>query len=368
MNRRNFFVTSATAAQAAFAQPPGDRVNTGIIGVGNRGTYLLNSILAQPNARMAAVCDLNPGRLDKAASTASKDSPVTTTEWRKVIERKDIDAVFIGTPPHLHSEMAVAALEAGKNVYCEKPLGITAQQVRAVVRAAKKSKKVFVSGQQLRSMVQLGAAVGKIHEGAVGDIYLVKATRTGNADISHEGTSADWYFDVNKSGGYLIEMSVHNLDLCNWAINSHPTRASGTGGIARYKNDPPGRTIFDNGNIVYEYANGVKMTYSLNVFHPRGMPGGGQTVHIFGEKGAVDLMYAATFYPLSGQGDPVVLAEKVEEPQHAHTKAFYTLITGSGKNPADITVGATAALTAILGHEAMVKQRVVTWAELGVEL
>ena len=120
--------------------------------------------------------------------------------------------------------------------------------------------------------------------------------------------------------------------------------------------------------MVFEYANGVKMTYSLNVFHPRGMPGGGQAVHIFGEKGAVDLMYATTLYPLSGQGEPITLAEKGEEPQHAHTKAFYSLIAGSGKNPADITVGATAALTAIMGHEAMVKQRVVTWAELGVEL
>src|SRR6188768_3554646 len=232
MNRRNFFVTSATAAQAAFAQSANDRVNTGIIGVGNRGTYLLNSIIAQPNAKVAAVCDLNGDRLDKAASLSSKDNPFTTKEWRKVIERKDIDAVFIGTPPYLHSEMAVAALEAGKNVYCEKPLGITAPQVRAVVRAAKKSKKVFVSGQQLRSMVQWGTAVGKIHAGAVGEIYLVKAVRTGSADISQEGSSAEWYFDVSKSGGYLIEMSVHNLDLCNWAINAHPTRASGFGGIA----------------------------------------------------------------------------------------------------------------------------------------
>ncbi len=64
----------------------------------------------------------------------------------------------------------------------------------------------------------------------------------------------------------------------------------------------------------------------------------------------------------------VPLAEKVEEPRHAHTQAFYGLIAGSGKNPADITIGAAAALTAILGHEAMTKQRVVTWAELGVEL
>jgi myo-inositol 2-dehydrogenase / D-chiro-inositol 1-dehydrogenase len=368
MERRHFLVTSATAAQAVLAQSPNDRVGTALIGAGNRGSYLLRSILAQPNAKVAAVCDLNSDRLDKAASTAAKDTPFTTKEWRKAVDRKDVDAVFIGTPPYLHSEMAIAALEAGKNVYCEKPLGITAAQVRAVVRAAKKSKKVFVSGQQLRSMVQLGAAVEKIHGGVLGEIYMVKAHRDGSADLPHDGSSAEWYFDVSKSGGYLIEMSVHNLDLCNWAVNAHPVKACGFGGIMRYKNDPPGRTIFDNGSIVFEYPNGSKLNYTLNVFHPGKMPGNGQAVHIFGEKGAVDLMSSTNFYPLTGQTEGTPLAEKMEEPPHAHTKAFYDLIAGGGKNPADITVGATAALTAILGHEAMTKQRVVTWAELGVDL
>lgn len=371
MERRKFLVTSATAAQAVLAQSPNDRVGTALIGTGNRGSYLLQSIIAQPNAKVAAVCDLNGERLDKAASTAAADSPFTTKEWRKVLERKDVDAVFIATPPHLHSEMAIAALEAGKNVYCEKPVGVTAAQVREVVRAAKKSKKVFVAGQQLRSMGQLITAVGKIHGGAMGEIYMINAQRHANADLSHEGSSAEWYFDVAKSGGYLIEQSVHNLDLCNWVINARPVRACGFGGNMRYKNDPPGRTIFDNGSMVFEYPNGAKMTFTQNVFHPRQMPAGNQLVYLYGEKGGVDLMYSTNFYPHTAQGekaDIVPLAEKIEEPPHAHTKAFYGLIGGSGKNPADITIGATAALTAILGHEAMTKQRVVTWAELGVEL
>ena len=372
MERRHFFVTSATAAQAMFAQSPNDRVGTAVIGTGNRGSYLLSSVIAQPNAKVAAVCDLKADRLDKAASAAAADNPFTTKEWRKVIERKDVDAVFVATPPHLHAEMAVAALEAGKHVYCEKPVGVTAQQVRAVVRAAKKSKKVFVAGQQMRTMVQLGAAVGKIHGGALGEIYMINAQRHATADLPHDGSSGDWYFDVTKSGGYLIEQSVHNLDLCNWVMNTHPVRACGFGGNMRYKNDPPGRTIFDNGSMVFEYPNGAKMTFTQNVFHPRQMPGNNQLAYVYGEKGGVDLLYSTNFYPHVAQGgqpaEIVPLAEKVEEPQHAHTKAFYGLIAGSGKNPADITIGAAAALTAILGHEAMTKQRVVTWAELGVEL
>ncbi|MBK7930066.1 MAG: hypothetical protein IPJ98_22130 [Bryobacterales bacterium] len=65
----------------------------------------------------------------------------------------------------------------------------------------------------------------KIREGAIGDVIMVKAQRHATADLPHDGSSGDWYFDVSKSGGYLIEQSVHNLDACNWAIRAHPTRA-----------------------------------------------------------------------------------------------------------------------------------------------
>ena len=89
-----------------------------------------------------------------------------------------------------------------------------------------------------------------------------QGARHGSADIPHDSSSSDWYFDVSKSGGYLIEMSVHNLDACNWAIGSRPERAAGFGGIQLYKNDPPGRTIFDCGVLSYDYANGVKMSFT----------------------------------------------------------------------------------------------------------
>jgi predicted dehydrogenase len=291
----------------------------------------------------------------------------TYSHWRKIIDRKDIEAVFVATPPHLHSEMAIAALQAGKHVYCEKPIGITPEQVRELVKAARSSKRVFVAGQQLRSMKQLNQAIGKIREGVIGDVIMVKAQRHGSADIPHDASSSDWYFDVTKSGGYLIEMSVHNLDACNWAIGSRPVRASGFGGIQLYKNDPPGRTIFDCGVLSYDYDNGAKMSFTQSVFHPRQMPNNNQSIHVFGTKGAVDLMYATNMYPLAG-GEMTTLAPKGEEQPHAHVTAFYDCITKNAKNPADITIGATAALTAIMGHLAMTKQKVITWAELGVDV
>ena len=221
---------SGLAAQSAFGQTAGERIPTAMIGTGNRGSYVLKGVLEQPNAKVAALCDLKPARLDTAASAAAKDNPTTYTDWRKIIDRKDIGAVFIATPPHLHAEMAVAALQAGKHVYCEKPIGITPEQVRDIVKAAKAANRVFVSGQQLRSVRYLSQTVEKIRGGAIGDVLMVKAQRHGSADIPHDSSSSDWYFDVSKSGGYLIEMSVHNLDACNWAIGKPP----GTRGRVRW--------------------------------------------------------------------------------------------------------------------------------------
>jgi myo-inositol 2-dehydrogenase / D-chiro-inositol 1-dehydrogenase len=364
LNRRFFLLGSALAANAFQAEKT---VNTAMIGVGNRGSFLLQGVLQQPNAKVLALCDNKPDRLDKAASAAARDNPATYADWRQVIERKDVDAVFIATPPYLHTEMAIQAIAAGKNVYCEKPLGVTPSQIRALLDAAKGSNKVFVAGQQLRSQKHLVEAISKIRDGAIGDVIMVKAQRHAATDLPHDGTSADWYFDVTKSGGYLIEQSVHNLDLCNWAIGSHPLRACCFGGILLYKNDPPGRTIFDCGSITYDYPGGVKMSFTQNVFHPASMPNGNQYVYVYGTKGAVDLM-TATMYPPEKGGQPVVLSPKIQEDEFAHIAAFYSSIVHGTPPPVDIKVGATAALTAILGHAAMVQEKVVHWSDFGIEL
>ncbi|MEJ7608600.1 MAG: Gfo/Idh/MocA family oxidoreductase [Bryobacteraceae bacterium] len=367
MNRRDFVLASAVASYSASAQNTLERVPTAMIGTGNRGSFVLKGILEQPNAKVVALCDLKASRLDAAASSAAKDNPATYTDWRKIIDRKDIEAVFVSTPPHLHSEMAIAALQAGKHVYCEKPIGVTPEQVGALVKAARASKKIFIVGQQLRSHRQLTEAIGKIRQGAIGDVIMIKAQRHASSDLDYNGTSADWYFDVTKSGGYLIEQSVHNLDACNWAAGSRPAKASGFGGTMLYKDTPPGRNIFDCGVMAFEYENGAKMTFTQNVFHPSDMPGGGQTVHIFGTKGAVDLLYSTNMYPLP-KGPMTILAQKQEEPPHAHVTAFYDSITKGAANPADIIVGATGALTAILGHYAMTRQKTILWSELGVDV
>ncbi|MCC7186958.1 MAG: Gfo/Idh/MocA family oxidoreductase, partial [Acidobacteria bacterium] len=103
------------------------------IGIGARGTSLVKLVLEQRNVRITAVCDTDAAKRDEAQSLAKRDNPKSYVDFRQVLDLKDVDAVFIATPCDLHSPMAAAALEAGKYVYCEKPLGITPEQVDAAL-------------------------------------------------------------------------------------------------------------------------------------------------------------------------------------------------------------------------------------------
>jgi predicted dehydrogenase len=369
MKRREFLQGSLLAGlqPATGAAQTAAPVRTGMIGTGLRGQHTLGGILKQPQVSIVALCDIKPDRLDKAATLVARDNPKTYTDYRRLLEQKDLDAVFIDTPCDLHSEMAIAALQAGKHVYCEKPVGINPKQVGQLLTVARSSGKVFQAGQQMRSIRWLAEAIQKIREGVAGDIVMVKAQRHASWDLDHNGSSADWFFNAKRSGDVIVEMAVHNLDLCNWAVNSHPARASGFGGTLIWKNDPPGRTNMDGYTLSYEYVNGVKMSFTQTFFHPSGLPGGGQYTNVYGTKGAVSLDNGK-FYPLERGQQPVVLSTPERGEDAPHFAAFFNSIRTGAKSPADITIGATAALTAILGREAIYTGKVMTWNDLGVQV
>src|SRR5207244_11829544 len=134
------------------------------------GTADLRAVLAQSGVKVNALCDLKPDRLDKAASLASAHKPATFKDYHELLARKDVDAVFIATPCDLHVEMAIAALEAGKHVYCEKPAGITPESIQSLVNAARASDRVFQIGQQMRSITRLRRAIEQIREGVIGAV------------------------------------------------------------------------------------------------------------------------------------------------------------------------------------------------------
>jgi predicted dehydrogenase len=368
MNRRDFVVASLAAASASGAEEP---IGAGFIGTGNRGSYLLRTTLNQAGVKVVAVCDIKPDRLDKAASAAARDQPATFNDYRRLLERKDVGAVFIASPCDLHVEMAIAALQAGKHVYCEKPAGITPESIGRLVEVAKASRTVYQVGQQMRADAKLQKTISKIREGVAGELIMAKAQRHAGEDLDHDGPSKDWFFDAKRSGDVIVEMAVHNLDECNWAIGSRPDRAGGFGGALLWKDDPPGRTNMDGYTLSYDYANGVKLSFTQIFFHPNRLPNGGQYLYVYGTTGAVDVG-AGMYYPRARGSQPVPLLtpeeQKARPLDNAHIAGFLECIRTGSKPLADIEVGATAALTAIMGREAIYQKRVVSWQEFGVKL
>ena len=148
-----------------------------MIGTGARGSFLLDAILPLPGVVIKALCDIKPDRLDKAASKAARSNPATYSDYRKIVERQDIQAVWIATPCDLHVEMAIAALKAGKHIYLEKPVGITPESIRELLRAAKGRKTVFQTGHVMRSYPYLKAGVARVREGVAGKVIMIRAWR-----------------------------------------------------------------------------------------------------------------------------------------------------------------------------------------------
>lgn len=154
--------------------------------------------------RVAALCDIKPDRLDRAATLAAGDQPKTFTDYRELLAGADIDAVFIATPCNLHVEMAVAALRAGKHVYLEKPVGITAESIQLLLDEARKAKPLLYFGQQRRYSERLRKTIEIIHKGVAGEPIMIKAQRHTWRDLDHHGPSADWFFFVERSGDVIV--------------------------------------------------------------------------------------------------------------------------------------------------------------------
>jgi predicted dehydrogenase len=355
-------------------------IRAGFIGVGTRGGNLLKQTLTQRNVKVAAICDIDANTRDSALSAAARDTPKSFTEWRAVLDLRDVDAVFVGTPCDLHAEMAAACLEAGKYVYCEKPLGITPQQIDRVLRAARRSKAFLQIGQQLRYYPAVREAIRQIHEGIAGATYIIKAHRHGSRSRQRDGAPAPsiqeqtrraWYADVKRSGDLIVENAVHNIDACNWIANSRPVSAYGHGKKYFPRPIPPGTLMMDGFSVEYIYENDMHCDYSQITFHPRSLKTlpSGMWYTVFGEKGSVYMTHSsASFYDLYGEAEPRNLVPAGTGERDTAVADFFACIREKRQPFADVRVGAVAALTAIMGREAIYKGRSVTWKELGVEV
>ena len=378
--RRRFLQGAAVVSVASSVKGQDRPLRFGMIGVGKRGTAHLGRLVERPDVAVNAVCDVDPSARDAAQSVAQADNPRSYGDFTRLIRQTDIDAVLIATPCHLHAEMAAAALRAGKHVFCEKPLAITADQVKLVLDAARDSSAVFQIGQQSRNSPHLQEVVRRIHAtDLIGAPLVITAQRhsaPSKPGTRREGGSGQqrrfpgWYNDVRLSGDLIVENAIHNLDVCNWLAGSRPVSAFGHGKRYLPEPMPAGTVMMDGFSVEYIYRNDMHLNYSQLYLHPRALqklPNGMWFV-VFGEKGTIFLDYRSwTFYDIYGDSDPVEhrSPDGIDLTVAAHDD-FVQAIRESREPVAGIEVAATSALTSIMGREAIYQRRMVTWDELGV--
>ncbi|MBI1355254.1 MAG: hypothetical protein GC160_12975 [Acidobacteria bacterium] len=366
LTRRKILGAAALAAPALLsAQNQQDEVNAAIIGVGGRGTTVLTRAVKSPKVRFTAICDIDPEARDRGATLAKQWKPDLLADYRKLLERKDVDAVIIATPVDLHKEMAIAALEAGKSIYLEKPLGLTPLEVKQVVEAARKAKGILQTGFQLRYDPPRRAAIEHIHQGGIGPVAYMQGDRH-TGDLPPE---KPWLFDASRSGNIIVEQAVHIFDLMNWAMKTHPIKAMGLGGINVYQGRPfPNRSIWDHYACIFEYPDNIRLSFTHLYIDPRGFSGISE--RIWGHTGAVDLPSGTKSVLTEREGQapkPEVLWEgdRGDMTQNA-VDAFYQHVRESSEPLNNVTYGMYATLMALMGKKAIEEERIVTWDEVAL--
>jgi predicted dehydrogenase len=260
-----FADTNATAVGES--KPPAVKLKVAVIGLGAWGREILNTLAVVPQADVAGLCDTYPASLRRGASLAP--GAVQSDNYQTILDNKEIKAVVIATPTHLHKEVTLAALKAGKHVYCEAPLASTIEDARAIASAAKSAKlQVFQTGLQLRADPQRHFLVPFIRSGALGTWlngkaqYHKKQSWRATSPKPEREKELNWRLSKATSAGLIAELGSHAIDQAAWFFNTQPVAVSGLGNLALWKD---GRDVPDTVQAVFEYPGGLVLTYDATL-------------------------------------------------------------------------------------------------------
>ena len=260
-------LVAQTNATEAPANAPVTKIKVAVIGLGTWGRELLDHLSRLPQADVAAVCDNYAASLRRAASKAP--NAAQTDDYKTILANKEIKAVIVATPTHLHKEIVLAALAAGKHVYCEAPLACTIEDAKEIALAAKKSGRVvFQPGLQMRCDPQEAFLLKFIRSGALGKWAMGRSQW--NRKTSWRLTSPNpdrekalnWRLAKESSLGLLGELGLSQIDRANRYFNALPVAVSGFGTIALWQD---GREVADTVQAVFEYPEGVRLVYNATL-------------------------------------------------------------------------------------------------------
>jgi predicted dehydrogenase len=288
LSRRGFIRTSAAAGAAVMASGTSnifaagsDKVRVGIIGCGGQGTRdLVSCVKSSPGVEITAMGDLFEDRLQQSLEKIEKDvrGALKVTPDRRFIGfdayekvlQCDVDMVLLTTPPHWRAQHLRAAVEAGKHVFMEKPAGVDPKAIRSMIETARlvDQKRVsVVAGTQRRHSKKYREIIRRIHDGQIGEIVAGQCYWNGGDMLGYwqwydkelrsdmEWQCRSWPWFTWTSGDHIVEQHVHNLDVINWALQTHPVQCMGIGGRAVRNLG----NIYDHFTVEYEYPNGVRV-------------------------------------------------------------------------------------------------------------
>ena len=327
IDRRTFLKKTTVASAGVMVARPSiseglkssnDQINIAVIGIRSRGKDHYRALSKIPNVRIAVLCDIDQRLFPEAVNEVEKltgNKPETETEYRKVLDNKDIDAVSIATPNHWHALQTIWACQAGKDVYVEKPVSHTLLEGRKMVEAARKYNRVVQTGTQARSNVVTLQAMNFLNEGGLGDIYMTKGLclkprgsigHVKNSDIP-EGVNWDaflgpapyrpfnenrfhykwhWFWDTGNSD--LGNQGIHQADIGRWALNkwTHPIKINGKGNFFVWDSDQETPNIQV---LEFEYEDGTMLNFEVRGLGTNSEAGIRIGNLIFGSKGWMDI-------------------------------------------------------------------------------
>jgi predicted dehydrogenase len=366
----------------AFGSEANSAVSFGIIGTGGRGTYVGTHMAHDPRARVGAICDIYPDRIDKAKTgIPGADKARVYRDYNELLAAPDIDAVLITTPVFLHPPHFEAAVEARKHIYCEKPAGADVAGVKRLQRAGDRADRTRTVqfGFQQRFSKEYLKAMEILRSGKAGTLSMMESYWV-LGGVPPQGFKSPypaedqkirhWGHWMETSGGPIVEQDCHGVDMLNWFADAHPLRAVGTGGL-RFKL-AYGDWDSDHHHIAYYYPNGLE-GWLLSIKHTAGFRDVKE--RFYGSKGMLET--ARTYYKWHGpipsapfkHADDLSdrsLIEKGESKREITIDAvesfFTSIVDGKPYNMVQVAVEST--LTSLLGRMAYHKKRDVTWEEL----
>ena len=298
MERRHFLIGSAVTwgAAASVFGAPSETVRIAAIGVGGRGRQNLSGFGKLPNVEVAAVCDVDQKHLDAGVEQVVKDGgkkPQGFTDYRRILDDRSIDAIFIAAPNHWHTLMAIQACQAGKDVYVEKPCSHNIFEAKQVVAAARKYNRIVQQGSQIRSSVAVQEAIRQMREGLIGDVYLGRGLCykwrdtigrkppspvppgvdydlwTGPApkrEFTMNRFHYNWHWFWDTGNGDLGNQGIHQVDIARWGLGvKYPMKVSAMGGHFMFDDDQETPNTL---NCAFEFEdNGKRKLMEFEVRH-----------------------------------------------------------------------------------------------------